>query len=154
MVPLRGVGVEVSPGAGSSAAPKCPPPVAEGEGAGVGQPKVVRASSGLATSGLASGFLTCRPAAGGKGGGLGGILQDQVRRWEYLERAIRAVTADKGMCRAAELYAIQAKEFPEYDEYDMDAEYPEDDAPSEDTHYTDNYGEGALVDAVQRVFSS
>ena len=68
-----------------------------------------------------------------------------------MERAIRAATADKDMRRAAELYTIQAKEFPEYD---MDAEYPEDDAPSEDSYYTDNDGEGALVDAVQRVFST
>ena len=114
---------------------------------GAVQPKVARASSGLA-----SGFLTRRPAAGGKGGGLGGVLRDQARRREYLDRAIRAATAVKDMRRAAELYDIQAKEFPEYDEYDMDAEYPEDDAPSEDSYYTDNDGEGALVDAVQRVF--
>ena len=40
-----------------------------------------------------------------------------------------------------ELYAIQAAEFPEYDK---DAEYPEDD----DSYYTDNYGEGALVQRI------
>ena len=36
----------------------------------------------------------------------------------------------------------------------MDAEYPEDDAPSEDDSDTAYDGEGALVDVVQRVFSS
>ena len=89
--------------------------------------------------------------AEGKGCGLGGALQDQARRRDYLERAIRAATADKEMRRAAELYVIQAAEFPEYD---MDAEYPEDDTPLEDSYYTNNDGVGALVDAVQRVFGS
>ena len=134
--------------AGGSVAPKRPPPAA-GMDAGAVLPKVPRAASGLA-----SGFLTRRPVARGKGGGLGGVLRDQAQRRESLERAIRAATADKDMRRAEELYAIQAKEFPEYAEYDMDADYPEDDAPSEDSYYTDNDGPGALVDAVERVLRS
>ena len=56
------------------------------------------------------------------------------------------------MRRAEELYAVQAAEFPE-PEYDMDAEYPEDNAPSEDDTYDTDY-QGVLVNAVQRVFGS
>ena len=68
-----------------------------------------------------------------------------------MERAIRAAMADKDMRQAAELYDIQTTEFPEYD---MDAEYPEDDPPSDDPCYTDNDGDVPLVDAVQRVINS
>ena len=73
-----------------------------------------------------------------------------------MKRAMRAATADKDMRRAEELYAIQAAD----PECDMGAEYPEDDAPSEDdccaTDKTlaQKRPERALVDAVQRVFSS
>ena len=102
-----------------------------------------RAAPWLVARGVATGALRGRPSLfetrrGGRRG--------------YLERAIKELTVDKDMPRAEELYAIQAAEFPEYD---MDAEYPEDDAPSEDDSYDTDYdGEGALVDALQRVFSS
>ena len=48
-----------------------------------------------------------------------------------MKRAIRAATADKDMRRVEELYAIQAAD----PECDKGAEYPEDDAPSEDDCY-------------------
>ena len=124
MAPLQGVGIEASPVAGGSVAPKRPPPGA-GEVAGAVQPKVARASS------LDPRFLTCHPVAGGKGGGRGGApvlsapFRVQARRvWsrDSFAHAIAVATATTDITRARALYDNQEVEYPDPKDA-MDAEH-------------------------------
>ena len=126
-----------------------------GVGAGAVQPKVARAASCIASEssratprvvarGVAAGVLRCRPR-----------LSETRRSAGLFGAGDQGGDGGQGHAPGGGAGAVHYPGVGVFRvRHGRRVPYPEDDTPSEANSYTDNDGEGALVDAVHRVFSS